>query len=126
VPSHGPCLLTFSRGGGGGTGVGGGQQQFGARARGGAVGRWGWCGPTCRRGGSAGTTAKGQNHGVNSEGAEPWGGALILRGFFRVETIFLCRAAPLPPSLPLCGVVHQLVRCGLAVVHSDYRWSLAI
>jgi hypothetical protein len=34
------------------------------RARGGAVGRWGWCGPTCRRGGSAGRTAKGQNHGV--------------------------------------------------------------
>jgi hypothetical protein len=26
--------------------------------------RWGWCGPTCRHGGSAGRTAKGQNHGV--------------------------------------------------------------
>jgi hypothetical protein len=44
--------------------VGGGQQQFGARARGGAVGRWGWCGPTCRRGGSAGRKGKGQNHEV--------------------------------------------------------------
>jgi hypothetical protein len=30
-----------------------------------ASGRWGWCGPTCRRGGSAGRTAKGQNHGVD-------------------------------------------------------------
>jgi hypothetical protein len=33
------------------------------RARGGAVGRWGWCGPTCRVS-SAGRTAKGHNHGV--------------------------------------------------------------
>jgi hypothetical protein len=28
------------------------------------VGRWGWFGPTCQRGGSAGRTGKGQNHAV--------------------------------------------------------------
>jgi hypothetical protein len=48
----------------------GGGAQYGASGEGrgrpnlqAASGRWGWCGPTCRRGGSAGRTAKGQNHG---------------------------------------------------------------
>jgi hypothetical protein len=95
VPSHGPCLLTFSRGGGGAAGVGGGQQQFGARARGGAVGRWGWCGPTCRRGGSAGRTAQGQNHEVERYPYAFFRGRDYLWQCFDYAMIHMCDLCPI-------------------------------